>query len=159
MEEEVAREWRAACPTEGLTLSSCGDKNKVTAKDVARHVWVLMPLVQRWPDRPPPAAALHKRLAAFERIHETAVESPGWQIQQCIIIHRLLAKVRSLHRKAKTSYNPEVTALKAIIKRRAKALTSVLLNCQIGVWFLVGGQCLVGASKWGKSGHTLCFFF
>ena len=54
-------------------------------------------------------------------------------MQQGITIHKLLAKLRLLHRKAKTSHAPEVMALKALLAPRSKAsLTS--LHPLVSTW-------------------------
>lgn len=95
----------------------CGrDCLRPCCKDLARLSWVLRPLVSRWPDRCPPPNVVIDALQMW--MTSLGLQEPNfaWALQQAILLHRMVVKLRRLKRRAPNSKYPELTALKNLLK-------------------------------------------
>jgi len=95
----------------------CGrDCLRPCGKDLVRLSWVLRPLVSRWPDRCPPPSVVIDALQILMTTLGLQEPNFAWALQQAILLHRMVVKLRRLKRRAPNSKYPELTALKNLLK-------------------------------------------
>lgn len=85
-------------------------------KDLIRNHWLLVPLLQRWPARVPPAGAVQDALVHLcQLIDATSAVDGMWAHQQTIIVQRLVVKLRRLKRRSPRSRNSILAMLKQMV--------------------------------------------
>lgn len=103
----------------------CSDLSNHAPKceDLIRNHWLLVPLLQRWPARVPPAGAIQDAFIHLCQLVDVAGKLDSmWVHQQTIIVQRLLVKLRRLTRKSPRSRNRILAMLKQLVipSRRKK---------------------------------------